>query len=465
MVLVISAPLLLLIKTRFLTPEEFGYIAILSVIIGFLQKFEGKGFIKGVIQRDYVDKQEASTLFLFTVVTSALMAGALYISADVLANFFNSSVLGPFVQLMSLIVLINGVSMFFRAFFEKHFFFKEISIIEIASHIVLIVLMTLLFAFGFGISAFVYAQISSNVLIFLLYLGFNAANKSVAVSVYFSFQKLRHYMRFGLFTSGRDVLNFATKRGDEVIIGALLGTEILGIYYFGKNLLEQVRQVSNKAFAKVLFPLFSKLKYEPARTQNVYTTLTNYLSLIFFPVFIGIALTASSFVPVIFGEHWLSSVIVIQVFAVLFIVKILSETLPVNYLYSQNKPDKVFYIDLAAAVFYFTLLIAFSSLGIAAVITAYVLFNLIRTGLLTGSAMKLMEMPLVPYARSMKKASLFTAGMAGAVMLFQAVSADVAGELGTLIGSVAIGVIVYSLLLYFYDKNDVIRFYKLATSK
>ncbi len=124
-ILVITTPLLLFIKTRFLTPEEFGYIAILSIIIGFLHKFEGAGFTKGVIQRDEIDYQEASTLFVFNTGASIFMASLLFFSSSFVATIFDAPELTAYVKMMSVLVLVNGSIKYFRAFFEKNFMFKK----------------------------------------------------------------------------------------------------------------------------------------------------------------------------------------------------------------------------------------------------------------------------------------------------------------------------------------------------
>lgn len=464
-ILVVTTPLLLFIKTRFLTPEEFGYIAILSIIIGFLHKFEGTGFTKGVIQRDEIDCQEASTLFIFNTGASILLAILLFFTAGIIASFFDASELTAYVKMMSFLVLVNGPIKYYRAFFEKNFMFKEIGITEIFRQCILVTLMPILFLFGFGIWGFIYTQIISNIVILLLYLFYTKKNKTVEVRLFFSLEKLKHYMRFGLFTSSRGILNYASKRIDEVAIGFFLGAEILGLYHFGKSFLEQVRQIANKAFAKVLFPLFSKLKNDREKMTDVYKLLTYYLALIFFPVFIGIFLTAPTFVPLVFGEQWIDSIIIIQVFSFMFILKMIAESLSVNLLLAVNKPDAVFYIDLITTGIYFGSLVLFASLGIIAVIVAYSIFTLIKTIVLQIYARNILEMSFASYFKLMNKAVAFTTIMAITVLSFQLILSGKVMDSVLLVGAVSIGTVVYGGLTYVFDKKSIIKFYELAKSK
>lgn len=464
-VLMVTTPILLFIKTRYLSPEEYGYIAILSIIIGFLHNFEGTGFTKGVIQRDQVDYQEASTLFVFNFGVSILMALSLFFLSTIIATIFGTLELTLYLRVMSILVLVNGPIKYYRAFFEKNFMFKEIGIAEISRQIILITLMPILFLFDLGIWSFVYTQILSNLMILLIYLCYSKKKKIVEVRLYFRLEELKHYMRFGIFSSSRGILNYSSKRIDEIVIGLFLGAEVLGLYHFGKTLLEQIRKIANKAFAKILFPLFSKLKNDTDKMSDVYKLLTYYLALIFLPIFTGVTLTAHTFVPLLFGEQWIDSINIIQVFSLLFILKMIIESLSVNLLFAVNKPDTVFYIDLVTTLIYFGSLILFARLGVLAVIVAYSMFTLIRTLIMQIITLKVLNIGLMSYLALMKKAILFTIIMAITLMSFQRVLGESVTDSLILISSIKIGIIVYGGLTYVFDKKSIIRFYNLAISK
>lgn len=456
-ILILSTPMLLLIKTRFLSPEEFGYIAILSIIVGFLHKFEGTGFTKGVIQKDLIDIEEASTLFIFNSVLSILLSIILFVSARFISMFFNASELEPYIMLMIFLILLNGPTKYYRAFFEKSFLFKQIGIFDIIRQLILVVSMPIMFLLNWGVLGFIYAQILSNLVILILYLYYSNKYNVVKIKILFNFSKLSHYMRFGLFTSGRGILSYASKTADEIAIGFFLGAEVLGLYHFGKNLLEQVRQVSNKAFAKILFPLFSKLKNDKDKLAYVYKTLFYYLSVIVFPVFIGIGLTANLFVPLIFGDQWNASISLIQIFSLIYILKMITESLSVNLILSINKPDVVFYIELFTTILYFVMLLAFSSMGIFAVIISYALFIVVKTIFFQIYISGIIDMYIVNYVYILKKSLTFSIIMGISVMIMNLLLEDLVSEFIRLSGSVFMGIVVYSALTIVYDKKNILK--------
>ena len=122
-----TGPVLLIIKARFLSAEDFAYIAVVMIIIGFFQTIENFGISQAIIRRDTIDKQEASSLF-FLNIFMALASGLLvFFLSPFIANIFSLPDLIFYVKVVSLLVIIGGPAHLFRAFLEKNLLFKELS--------------------------------------------------------------------------------------------------------------------------------------------------------------------------------------------------------------------------------------------------------------------------------------------------------------------------------------------------
>ena len=277
-ILLILSPAYLFIKTRYLTPEDFGLVAFLTIIIGILHQFEGTGVVQGVIQKDTVDSQEASTLFIFKFAISLVIAGILYLLSGQIAIWFNMISIKEYLRYFPILVILNGINRFYPSFFKIRFMFKELAISDVLTQISLIVITTVLLISGWGVWGVIYGQIFSQCIKLIIYLYYTRKYKVVSLKVYFNYNKLRPFMRFGIFTTSKTAIDCISKQMDEIAISYFLGAEVLGLYHFGKNLLEQIIQIANKSFTKILLPLFSKLKDDKNKATEVYKLLTRNLA-------------------------------------------------------------------------------------------------------------------------------------------------------------------------------------------
>jgi len=71
----------------------------------------------------------------------------------------------------------------------------------------------------------------------------------------------------------------------------------------------------------VAFPAFARLQRQPERMRRAFYNVTQYTSLLAFPVFLGLATLAPELVPALFGRQWLPSVPVMQILAMIGILQ------------------------------------------------------------------------------------------------------------------------------------------------
>ena len=74
-------PISQIIKAKYLSPEEFGYIAVIMVFIGLLDIVENFGISQAVIQKENINKEESSSLFLLNRNLGGLLGAILFLAA------------------------------------------------------------------------------------------------------------------------------------------------------------------------------------------------------------------------------------------------------------------------------------------------------------------------------------------------------------------------------------------------
>lgn len=448
-------PIFLIIKARFLSPEEFAYISVILIIIGLFRLLESFGISQAIIQRDSVTVQESSSIFFFNIFLSFLFAGILYIISPIIANFYSLPRLEFFLRLVSITVLLTGPSLLFRAFLEKYLHFKYLSLIEITRNLIVVVATTLFLILDIGVLGIIFGDMLGTLFttVSIAYLSFRL--KVTTLNFCFLPKTLKPFIKFGIFVSGKQAMTFASQRIDEIVIGYFLAPEILGIYFFGKNLLDNLRNLMTNSFGKVLFPVLSQIKHDREKLSLAYQRISRYIAIGAFPVFGGIAATAHLFVPVVFGEQWIDSIVVFQVFSVAVIFLVLTANVSTSLLYSINKPHVVFYIDIATSALYFISLLFFASYGMIAILIAYSCYVVYKTIILQYLANFHLVHSFLDYFRELAVPTLSALIMVLVVLLFQIVSSPEIGSTSQLLGSIFIGAVVYGIISWLLDKTTL----------
>lgn len=454
----ISGAILLLIKARFLSPVEFGHMAAIFIVIGIIDLFESFGISQAIIQRDKVNLEESSTLFFFNIFFSVVLAIFLYILAPLIATFFSMPSIGEYLRVACVLPLITGATLLFHAFLEKQLYFKQLSVIAISRNLMTLGTTTIFLVLGLGVLGIIYAQIIGAAFSAVSILYTTVRLRSAKIKFYFNPKKLIPFLRFGFFVSAKNLMTFATHRLDEILIGYLLAPEILGIYYFGKNMLDRLRHLVTASFGKVLFPLLSKLKQQPQKLNFAYQRISQYIALVAFPLFAGVAVTANLFVPVIFGAKWEDSTIVFQVFSVAMILMVLTANVSTALLYSVNKPDLVFYIDVATNSIYFISLFLFAAKGMLAVLIVYSCYVSYKTITLQYYANRQLTESCLGYLRGLVIPAASALIMVFAIIVFQLTVGSSLGRTLQLIGSVCIGGLVYIAIVGFFARDTLMQF-------
>jgi len=450
----VTAIIFQLVKARLLTPEEFAYLSVLMIIIGLSRNLEVAGFNRGIIQREQVTTEEASSLFIFNLVLSLFAAAVIYFAGAPVATFFALPGLDNHIRIISLAVFFQGLGQFFLAFLEKFFYFKAVAVIQMARQLLFVALSITLIALGWGVLGFVLGHVTATIFSALLFIAGGLINRVTSLKLFFRPGALGPFVRFGLYLTGRQTLGVISRQVDELIILHFLGPEVMGIYFFGKNMLERLRYLLSMSFHRVVFPLLSRLQHDRARLAEAYYKMTRYISLAALPVFTGIMLTAHLFVPVIFGAQWADSIIVFQVFSLTLVLKMLSDVLGANLLYSVNRPDTVFSVDLVTDLVYILALLLFAPWGLNVVIMLYVVYQVIKALAVQVAVHRQITLPLSAYPHNFKGPLALSLAMAAAVWGFQQAAAGLAGAF-LLAASILVGAAVYLALTFIFDRDSI----------
>ena len=116
---------------------------------------------------------------------------------------------------------------------------------------------------------------------------------------------LAAFSSFGPAILGSELLTAARLNCDKLLVGALLGTEALGLYYFAFNAGLGITQSLVTASNLVLFPHLAKMRGAALEREFKRAFLTGLAIVV--PLVAAQTLFAPLYVPVVFGDNWIEA--------------------------------------------------------------------------------------------------------------------------------------------------------------
>src|SRR5699024_6305694 len=150
--------------------------------------------------------------------------------------------------------------------------------------------------------------------------------------------------------------------------------------------------------------ILSKFKNNINQLGNLYNLITKYLGVIAFPLFFGLVSTSYLFIPLLFGEEWLASNNFFIIIALASIPSFLINNLASSVLYTLNKPNLVFSIELIVNGIYIILLLITSRLSnnIYLILGIYVIYLIFKPVVLQYHTNKYLKLSFDKYILSLK---------------------------------------------------------------
>jgi len=354
----------LAILARILNPTDFGLMAIVMVVIGFSQIFIDMGLSNAIIYKQKITTEQLSSLYLLNILIGILFFVLLIISSPLIAKIYENQKLTPLINLVASTFLIKPWGQQFMVLLEKKLQFNAIAKTDIITRFISFVVVIVLAYNNFGVYALAIGSI-----VFALFstIGYNYYGRSLyKPKLYLNVKQLKDFLSFGLFQMGEKIIQYFSSQFDTILIGKLLGIEVLGVYNVAKNLVSKPAAIINPVVTKVTFPLMSKFNDDISQLKSVFLKTISYLSFINIPVHLLIAVFAYRVILIFFGDQWFSAKLILQILAFAYLLRAIMSPAG-SLLLSRGKANIAFYWNLATFFLYPISIIIGSNWGISGV--------------------------------------------------------------------------------------------------
>lgn len=297
------ASVVTIVLAWFLTPGDFGIVALVSVFVQISFVLTSSGFVDFIIQKKDLSQEDLDSIFFANIAIAALMYLALFIGAPSLAEHYQHPELVSVVRVAALAIIFSAFQVVPNGLMRKRLLFKMQLQVALPSSVASGVLAIVLAKAGLGVWALVAQMVSASFLTALLY--WRAALYHPGLKI--SLARVKEVCGFSLPILTFALINDLTNSLPAFILASSSPLAVLGLYSFAEKIKNTVVQQIVATVKDVSYPVFSKL-HEPTGNalQEAYIGASSLLAYVLFPLLFFFAAISDVLFDSFLPEKWLA---------------------------------------------------------------------------------------------------------------------------------------------------------------
>ncbi|HEX5369225.1 MAG TPA: MOP flippase family protein, partial [Dehalococcoidia bacterium] len=442
------------VLARMLSPDDFGLMAMVTVIVAVAEVMANMGLGEAIIYRQTTSRDHLSSLYWLNVAGGIAAFAIIWASTPLFVRLYSEPRLVGIIFWVAVSFAISGPGRQFEVLLRRDLRFKMVGGVEVTSAVTATIVAIVMAVLGAGVYALVWGLVAGSVSKTLVL--FATAARSYLPRLHFRTSDLRGYVGFGAYRTGELIVNQVILRCGQLLMGIVLGASALGFYQMAYNIAFQPVTQVNPILVKVTFPVFAKMQNDIQRLKRGFFLQMRFLSLITVPLLFGIAAVARPFVSTVLGNEWLPAVPILQVLALLGLMRSLNSPIQ-SILMVSGRLKEFFWWNVVLLVALVPSILIGASLdgpvGVA------IVWLILQTGFTVITYLRLTRPILGPclgdYATSMGPAILAGAVMGALVYFASHMPATPSGWAG-LMALVTLGILIYAAELGLLLKRDLV---------
>jgi O-antigen/teichoic acid export membrane protein len=309
-----------LVIARVVSPEEFGTYAAALLVMTIVLSMNEIGLSVAVIRWQQAVDRITPTAVSGSLISSAIWFALMFLTAPALADLLNAPEAATAIRVLSLGVLLDGISTIPNALLMRAFQQRRRAVAELTGFLI---------GTPIGISLAAESGAAG------LAVGLLIANAvSTALILYFAPSRprpgwdretARELLRLGLPPALTSVLLLAIVNVDSVVVSRVLGVGALGFYVLAFNVANWPWTLLSMSIRQVSLPAFSRLSDDPKELELAFAhslTLAGGLAVL---GGVLLAALAGPLIGILYGSKWLPAVAALQWLAVFGALRVMLE--------------------------------------------------------------------------------------------------------------------------------------------
>jgi O-antigen/teichoic acid export membrane protein len=437
-----------IILARLLLPEQFGLMGYCLIVIQYLDIINAAGMESALIaRRDHIE-EAANAAFIVNTILGILTFGTSWLISPSVALFFHEEQLITLLRVLALTLPISSLGMVPNALLQRDLRFRTKLIPDIFRNIIKGGASIILALSGFGVWSLVLGQIIgvvTGVIIVWWVTGWKPTwNFHPGVN--------RAIMLYGINILILDFAGVFSNNIDYLFVGRILGTTALGYYSMAFRIPELIIVSLNNVVGIVSFPALAKTQSDYQGMRAFYFSYIRFLSIIVFPIGVGLSLTTPFFIPLFFSSKWEPAIIPTALISIAMAIMAIGYVPGVLYK-AINRPEILNYLALVKVPIMVAILFFATRWGINGVATSQIFIGIILVTLDTIIANIMMKYQLIDLIKAIIPGSFATIIMGGVLILINKLF-ELEGLVGMIL-MVFFGFITYATTIFLTNRETV----------
>lgn len=293
-----------LVLARILSPADFGIVAIAQTILSFADVLQQMGLGSALVQTDNLTKRLERSVTTAVLVSSAALAGVVWLLTPWFAVFFQTPELPRLMPWLLAAFMISSLNNPALMLLNREMRFRELAIAQLVTYLLGYGTVSVGLALaGFSYWSMVWGTLAQVTIFFLICHWL----RPVWPTLRPNWQELKGIMGFGGGMLLSQFLNNLARRGDNMVVSATMGSAPLGLYSRAYSLMDMANQLFGTVFYRVFFPRFSegRRKNQPREKRvEVFIISHFFIALFMVPISALISLCAPEIIWVLLGPQW-----------------------------------------------------------------------------------------------------------------------------------------------------------------
>lgn len=339
-----------MVLARLLTPEAFGVVATLNMVIAFAEIFTDAGFQRYIIQyqfeSDEAKDESANVAFWSNLIMSILIWGLIAVFNNQLAELVGSPGLGG-----ALIVSCGSIpltafssiqmALFRRSLDFKTLFWRRLAIVIIPLFVTIPLAIWLRTYWALVIGTIV-TNLTNAILLTL--------KSNWHPRFYYSFIRLKEMLSFCTWSIIDSILIWATSYIDIFFISRALDAYYLGLYRTSIATAGQFTSLITASILPVIMPAISRLQDDIPEMRKTLLKFQKYTSVLLLPLGFGIFVFSKLVTNVMLGGQWQEASSFIGIWALMEVITVIFARFCSNVYPAIGKPRLSAIVQIAHLV-------------------------------------------------------------------------------------------------------------------
>lgn len=349
----IILPVVNMILARLLTPEAFGVVATVNIVITFAEVFQDAGFQKYMIQHEFATSEEfdesANVAFWSNLTLSVFLWLIIALFCNEIAAFIGSESLGLEIIVAGFSLPVFAVSSIQTAYYRREFEFKKLFWVRLFTALIpLVVTVPLALIFCNHWALIIGTLLRNIVQTIVLYKGAKWKPR-----FFYKFGRLKEMLSFCMWTLLESVSIWVTSNASTFIVTRIMGVEIVGYFKTSMSTVTSIISIVSSATVTVLFAALSRLQHDDEKFTDIFINYQAVIGILVIPMGAGMFVFRDVVTRIMLGSQWMECANFIGMYSLVTALAVITNSFFSELYRAKGKPK----VSTFAQILYLCILI------------------------------------------------------------------------------------------------------------